>query len=347
MSDQRLDELSDDALLAHLKDPATARETRAGAHQILVDRYWPRVYQLALPSLRDSHAAEDLAQELACEIPRLAQSYDPGKAPGGFWPYFRAVVCNRIRDRMRSRQLRTSADLHLLEENLKGPEGPAADVTGRDDADDLLKYNWPDQKDCMFRMYVEGLSAEEIAASLRMTPREVYVHVDNGKKRLGDVLLDRVLNLRNPLPEHLRLTVLRAARSRAVPRRPRTAPPLAARGPAVRRQWLEPVPDGILLDRLRGCLDWEQEPAGRWQGLLRFWSRGGHHPEGNDETLLRPFDRAQIILQWTASGPEQSGRVETVLKRDAAGDLVSRWFYLAIDPDGLTGVKMMVQGWLE
>jgi RNA polymerase sigma factor (sigma-70 family) len=346
--DQLLHDLPDEDLLTILADAAASRERQSCALDILSGRYWDVAYRIGFAWRRDRHAAEDIAQAMTSRIPRIARTYEPGSTPGGFRSYFRRCVQNHIRDLMRSleqRRVRTSTDPRLLEENLPADRSPAEDLTAQDDADTLLKFNWPAQKDSLRLMYVEDRSAEEIAAHLGMTPKEVYVHLDSGRKRLIDVLLDRVLNLRDPLPEHLRLKVLRRLRPQAVPRRPRTAPPLAARGPATRPQWLNPAPEGILLDRLLGCLDWEQEPNGRWRGVLRFWSRS-HHPEGNDDVLLRPFDRAAIMMQWTASGQGQSGLIETVLARHPAY-LISPCFRLAVDPDSLTGVKLMVRGWLE
>jgi hypothetical protein len=75
--------------------------------------------------------------------------------------------------------------------------------------------------------------------------------------------------------------------------RPRTLHSVGLAASGVLRQELGAVEGGKLLDSLSGWVDWQQEESGFWKAKLTY-----ERQRPRDETLLRRFDEARIMVRW-------------------------------------------------
>ncbi len=178
----------------------------------VVEQHSARVYRLAYRLTGNVHDAEDLTQDVFVRVFRSLHTYRPGTFEG----WLHRITTNVFLDRMRRKQrIRMDA---LSEESAArlpsrgaGPEQAYDDTHLDDDVQRALDALSPDFRAAVVLCDIEGLSYEEVAATLGIKLGTVRSRIHRGRAQLREALAHRA-----PAP------------------RPATATP-ARRGPVVRR----------------------------------------------------------------------------------------------------------------
>lgn len=146
--------------------------------RVLFDRYAPAVFQVARFRGLDAHDADDVVQQVMIAITRHIDKYEPGERSRRFRTWVRTITERKIIDLCRQRQRQAAVSTEDMSEQ--------ADIELAWDEE----WRLLDMLDCLeqvakrvsakrmdaFRMYaLEGRSADEVAATLGMTPGHVYV----------------------------------------------------------------------------------------------------------------------------------------------------------------------------
>ena len=161
-----------------------------------------RVYRLAYRLTGNQHDAEDLTQEVFVRVFRSLSSYTPGTFEG----WLHRITTNLFLDMVRRRQrVRFDALADDAAERLPGRE-PAPDMQLHDrgfeaDIQAALDSLSPDFRAAVVLCDIEGLSYEEIAATLGVKLGTVRSRIHRGRAQLRAALEHRAP--RAPAPEAL------------------------------------------------------------------------------------------------------------------------------------------------
>jgi RNA polymerase sigma-70 factor, ECF subfamily len=180
-------EIKPDQNLAGASDQRLVDSFQAGNKDVLgelIERYYSRVYRLIFGILRNPHDSEEVIQEVFL---RVFQKLDSFKGESTFSSWLYRVAINTTYMRLRERK---NADVVSLEKIGKfideqvGNAGGGDDWTNRPD-DELLTEEslniiseaiekLPDEfKTVLILRDVDGLSTEEVAKLLNLTPPAV------------------------------------------------------------------------------------------------------------------------------------------------------------------------------
>ena len=152
----------------------------------------PRVYRLAYRLTGNPHDAEDLTHDVFVRVFRSLHSYTPGTFEG----WLHRITTNVFLDRMRRRQrIRFDA----LDEDAArrlaapgpGPEQVYHDAHLDDDIQRALDALPPDFRVAVVLCDIEGLSYEEIAATLDIKLGTVRSRIHRGRSQLRAALAHR------------------------------------------------------------------------------------------------------------------------------------------------------------
>ncbi len=167
----------------------------AAAFRDLVRRYEARARRYCFRIFRDSHLAEDLAQEVFLKLYRTAERYEP---TGPFRTYFYRVLANHCFDRLRFLRRRaevrgTTLDARTID-GLEHVDGngrfapPEAALLKSEEAG-LVRRAVEELPENLRRAVVlrefEGLKYREIADVLGVSLNEVKVLIHRGRKQLA------------------------------------------------------------------------------------------------------------------------------------------------------------------
>jgi RNA polymerase sigma-70 factor (ECF subfamily) len=204
---------------AGLKDAASSSQDPADAadHESAPDAAWipptweeivqqhsARVYRLAYRLTGNPHDAEDLTHDVFIRVFRSLNSYTPGTFEG----WLHRITTNVFLDKMRRKQrIRFDA----LPEDAAGrmasrEPGPAQtfdDTHFDDDVQKALDALPPDFRAAVVLCDIEGLSYEEIAATLGVKLGTVRSRIHRGRAQLREALAHRAPQrepLRDPAP---------------------------------------------------------------------------------------------------------------------------------------------------
>ena len=149
-----------------------------------------RVYRFALRLTQDAHAAEDLTQETMLRAWRAQwRLRDP--AAGRVW--LLRIAVNAWRDQVR-RGRSPVARAGPLPPDQAGPDpGPDRRASDRDDlrrALEAMDALPPRQREVLYLNACEGLSANEIANVLAVSPESVKANLCLARKKLREQLRD-------------------------------------------------------------------------------------------------------------------------------------------------------------
>jgi RNA polymerase sigma-70 factor (ECF subfamily) len=177
----------------------------------VVEQHSARVYRLAYRLTGNVHDAEDLTHDVFIRVFRSLGSYTPGTFEG----WLHRITTNVFLDKMRRKQrIRFDAlsdeSAARLASRGPGPEQVYHDTHFDDDVQHALDALSPDFRAAVVLCDIEGLSYEEIAATLGVKLGTVRSRIHRGRAQLREALAHR------------------APDRRAVPAAPR-------RGPLVRR----------------------------------------------------------------------------------------------------------------
>lgn len=158
----------------------------------IVVEHTPRVYRLAYRLTGNVQDAEDLTHDVFVRVFRSLSSYRPGTFEG----WLHRITTNMFLDRMRRKQrirfdaLAEDADGRLPATD-RGPEQVVLDAEFDDDVQRALDALPPDFRAAVVLCDIEGLSYEEIAATLGLKLGTVRSRIHRGRSQLRASLAHR------------------------------------------------------------------------------------------------------------------------------------------------------------
>lgn len=180
----------------------------------VVEQHSARVYRLAYRLTGNPHDAEDLTHDVFVRVFRSLHSYQPGTFEG----WLHRITTNVFLDKMRRKQrIRFDAlpedAAGRLASSEKGPEQSYHDARFDDDVQRALDALAPDFRAAVVLCDIEGLSYEEISATLGIKLGTVRSRIHRGRAQLREALAHRA-------PEASKQSETRTARpSLRLPRR--------------------------------------------------------------------------------------------------------------------------------
>ena len=158
----------------------------------VVEQHSARVYRLAYRLTGNVHDAEDLTQDVFVRVFRSLHTYQPGTFEG----WLHRITTNVFLDKMRRKQrIRFDA---LSDESAArlpgrgpGPEQAYHDAHFDDDVQRALDALSPDFRAAVVLCDIEGLSYEEVAATLNIKLGTVRSRIHRGRAQLREALAHR------------------------------------------------------------------------------------------------------------------------------------------------------------
>jgi RNA polymerase sigma-70 factor (ECF subfamily) len=158
----------------------------------IVAQHSPRVYRLAYRLTGNPHDAEDLTHDVFIRVFRSLHSYTPGTFEG----WLHRITTNVFLDKMRRKQrirfdaLPEDAATRMASRE-PGPEQVFADGQFDDDVQRALDALTPEFRAAVVLCDIEGLSYEEIAATLGIKLGTVRSRIHRGRAQLREALAHR------------------------------------------------------------------------------------------------------------------------------------------------------------
>ena len=179
-------------------DPATLSPSAAASTWVpptwdeVVRNHSARVYRLAYRLTGNRHDAEDLTQEVFVRVFRSLSNYQPGTFEG----WLHRITTNLFLDQVRRKQrIRFDALADDASERLPstdvGPERAYEHRNLDDDVQTALDALPPDFRAVVVLCDIEGLSYEEIAATLGVKLGTVRSRIHRGRAQLRAALAHR------------------------------------------------------------------------------------------------------------------------------------------------------------
>ncbi len=167
----------------------------------IVREHSARVYRLAYRLTGNPHDAEDLTQEVFVRVFRSLSSYTPGTFEG----WLHRITTNLFLDQVRRKQrIRFDAlpedATDRLPGNDPGPERAWEQNHLDHDVQAALDQLPPDFRAAVVLCDIEGLSYEEIAATLGIKLGTVRSRIHRGRAQLRESLAHRGTSVPRPLP---------------------------------------------------------------------------------------------------------------------------------------------------
>jgi RNA polymerase sigma factor (sigma-70 family) len=151
----------------------------------IVDRHSDRVYRLALRLTGNRHDAEDLTQEVFVRVFRSLDTYQPGTFEGWIHRITTNLFLDHARRKQRIRFDALSDDrAERLHSELPAPDTAYTDQTFDDDVEQALSTLPPEFRAAVVLCDVEGLSYEEIGATLGVKLGTVRSRIHRGRAAL-------------------------------------------------------------------------------------------------------------------------------------------------------------------
>lgn len=193
----------------------TTGEWTSPSWEQIVEEHSARVYRLAYRLTGNVHDAEDLTQDVFIRVFRSLHTYRPGTFEG----WLHRITTNVFLDKMRRKQrIRFDAlsdeSAARLPSREAGPEQTYADAHFDDDVQRALDQLAPDFRAAVVLCDIEGLSYEEIAATLDIKLGTVRSRIHRGRAQLREALAHRAPEVRTPKasPSSRRPAILTPAR---------------------------------------------------------------------------------------------------------------------------------------
>jgi RNA polymerase sigma-70 factor (ECF subfamily) len=165
----------------------------------IVTEHSARVYRLAFRLTGNMHDAEDLTHDVFIRVFRSLDSYQPGTFEG----WLHRITTNAFLDKMRRKQrirfdpLSDDAAARLPTAEV-GPEQSYTDTHFDDDVQRALDSLSADFRAAVVLCDIEGLSYEEIAATLGIKLGTVRSRIHRGRSQLREALAHRAPRNGNP-----------------------------------------------------------------------------------------------------------------------------------------------------
>ena len=158
----------------------------------VVERHSDRVYRLAYRLTGNRPDAEDLTQEVFVRVFRSLSTYTPGTFEGWLHRITTNVFLDQARRKQRIRFDALSEEASArLASPAAGPEQQVHDGMFEDDIQRALDALPPDFRAAVVLCDIEGLSYEEIAATLDIKLGTVRSRIHRGRAQLREALAHR------------------------------------------------------------------------------------------------------------------------------------------------------------
>ncbi len=187
-------------------DPTTAQPTTVGdgvgdawtapSWDEVVRTHSARVYRLAYRLTGNPHDAEDLTQEVFVRVFRSLASYTPGTFEGWLHRITTNLFLDQVRRKARIRFDALPDDAERLPSSDRGPAQVYDDTHFDHDVQAALDALPPDFRAAVVLCDLEGLSYEEIAATLGVKIGTIRSRIHRGRSQLRAALAHRA-----PTPE--------------------------------------------------------------------------------------------------------------------------------------------------
>jgi len=177
---------------ASFAEGADAQAWTPPSWEEIVQAHSARVYRLAYRLTGNVHDAEDLTHDVFVRVFRSLHSYRPGTFEG----WLHRITTNVFLDKMRRKQrIRFDALADDAAARLPSREGSPeqlyADAHFDDDVQRALDALAPDFRAAVVLCDIEGLSYEEIAATLGIKLGTVRSRIHRGRAQLREALAHR------------------------------------------------------------------------------------------------------------------------------------------------------------
>ena len=150
-----------------------------------------RVYRLAYRLTGDKHDAEDLTQEVFVRVFRSLSSYTPGTFEGWLHRITTNLFLDQVRRKARIRFDALPDDAERLPSRDRGPAQVYDDTHFDHDVQTALDALPPDFRAAVVLCDLEGLSYDEIAATLGIKIGTVRSRIHRGRSQLRAALAHR------------------------------------------------------------------------------------------------------------------------------------------------------------
>ena len=150
-----------------------------------------RVYRLAYRLTGDKHDAEDLTQEVFVRVFRSLSSYTPGTFEGWLHRITTNLFLDQVRRKARIRFDALPDDAERLPSRDRGPAQVYDDTHFDADVQAALDALPPDFRAAVVLCDLEGLSYDEIAATLGIKIGTVRSRIHRGRSQLRAALAHR------------------------------------------------------------------------------------------------------------------------------------------------------------
>jgi RNA polymerase sigma-70 factor (ECF subfamily) len=157
----------------------------------LVRQHADRVYRLAYRLSGNQHDAEDLTQETFIRVFRSVQNYQPGTFEGWLHRITTNLFLDMVRRRGRVRMEALPDDYDRVPANEPNPEQIYHDALLGPDLQAALDALPPEFRAAVVLCDIEGLSYEEIGATLGVKLGTVRSRIHRGRQALRDYLVAR------------------------------------------------------------------------------------------------------------------------------------------------------------
>ncbi|ABK66004.1 RNA polymerase sigma-70 factor [Mycobacterium avium 104] len=167
---------------------ATGDKTAMPSWDELVRQHADRVYRLAYRLSGNQHDAEDLTQETFIRVFRSVQNYQPGTFEGWLHRITTNLFLDMVRRRSRIRMEALPEDYERVPADEPNPEEIYHDSRLGPDLQAALDSLPPEFRAAVVLCDIEGLSYEEIGATLGVKLGTVRSRIHRGRQALRDYL---------------------------------------------------------------------------------------------------------------------------------------------------------------
>jgi RNA polymerase sigma-70 factor (ECF subfamily) len=167
---------------------ATGDKTTMPSWDDLVRQHADRVYRLAYRLSGNQHDAEDLTQETFIRVFRSVQNYQPGTFEGWLHRITTNLFLDMVRRRSRIRMEALPEDYDRVPADEPNPEQIYHDSRLGPDLQAALDSLPPEFRAAVVLCDIEGLSYEEIGATLGVKLGTVRSRIHRGRQALRDFL---------------------------------------------------------------------------------------------------------------------------------------------------------------
>lgn len=178
-----------EAAETHGWDPGLDRAFAGGDERVLAQayrRFGPLVYTLALRTLGERAAADDVTQEVFIRAWKSRTSYRPDAArlPAWLIGIARNAISDALSARSRQRHLEQAA-LHLVADPAPAPHaGDVEEVADRLTLEEELEHLGEPQQEIMRLAFYEDLTHDQISSRLNLPLGTVKSHIRRSLTRL-------------------------------------------------------------------------------------------------------------------------------------------------------------------